>query len=288
MKRIFILLPALLSLFAFLPAQSLQNGGFEQQTITSNDTVPTGWSVDQIGFQFSPDAHSGNYAMQVWNWYYYAKGWTVYGDANFYTDLGGQPINFVPDRLNGWYKYILGDNGGALDSAFCEVIIFSRQNFTGARDTLVHEVHKLGPATEYTSFEVTLNNRNPGIIPDSLCIRFLSSDNGFCSNQSDGNCLYLTVDDLEVSSATGFSQSLDEELGIKLFPNPSQNGFQLMANEGQFPMQISIHDLQGRMLGNEIVKESQFSIGSDLQPGTYFVRILDAGGRQSSQKFQQR
>lgn len=286
MKKIFSLYLALLSSFSILGAQNVQNGGFEQQTITTLDTVPTGWAVDPIGFQFTTDAHSGNYAMQLWNWYYYAEGWAVYGDASSGFDLGGHPISFVPDKLNGWYKYIYGDNGGAADSAVCEVIVFSRQNFTGARDTLVFERFMLGPSAEYAPFEVPLTNHNPGILPDTLCIRFFSSINGFCNSQGNGNCLYLNIDDVEVSSATGFSQSLDEERAIQLYPNPSNVGFQLKASANQFPLNLAVHDLQGRLVLEETVYSSQSRLGQALRPGIYLISILDAAGNRNTRKLE--
>ncbi|HEX2898391.1 MAG TPA: hypothetical protein VHS96_01605, partial [Bacteroidia bacterium] len=79
-----------------LPAQFVLNGGFEDTTITSNDTVPRHWSVDPIGTALTNDAHSGNQAIQLWNWYYYGRAWIAYGNTTNSFSGGGMPVSFNP------------------------------------------------------------------------------------------------------------------------------------------------------------------------------------------------
>jgi hypothetical protein len=276
-SRLFFLL--LLTLSALpSPAQFILNGGFEDSTIIPNDTVPTNWSVDPVGSVFTTDAHSGDVAMKLWNWYFYSRAWLVYGDAQSPWDADGLPISITPERLHGWYKYDYGLNAGASDSAICEVFVYSHQNFTGARDTIGRARYLLGPAADYTAFEVPIVYASPGIIADTIVVKFWSSVNGFCANVSDGTCLYLTVDDIEVSTTTGLRQALAPELPIRLYPCPSATGFSLsVASKVSYPLDLKLFDVHGRQVYSQsIYVPSTAAIAPALPAGTYLWKVTDA------------
>lgn len=266
MSRLLVATLLFLVSFSTLPAQFILNSGFEDTTITSSDTVPTHWSADYFGAGFTTDAHSGNLAMVVWNWYHYAKGWISYGEASSYLDGGGLPISITPDKLSGWYKYIYGDNDGALDSAICEVLVYSHQNFTGARDTIAHEYLRLGPISEYTYFEVPIQYTFPGIQADSILIRFISSEGGFCSvSAGNGNCLYLYVDDLEASTVTGLAAPISLAPSAGLYPSPSPGGFRLTERDlAAFPCTLHLYSLSGQCVYSHHFEGPSLE---ELQPG---------------------
>lgn len=276
-----IILTCLFSLFTLgLSAQSILNAGFENNVIVGNDTTLEHWSMDAIGAEISDYAHSGNQAIAIWNWYFYVKGWATYGDAQNAQQDGGHPVSINPDKLSGWYQYTYGENAGASDSAICQVYLYSYQNFAGTRDTIASGSLKFGPTTSYEAFDVPLIYTSPGIIADTIVIKFTSSENGFCANVSDGNCLYLYIDDLEISTATGITQSLDGEIGAKVYPSPSHNGFRVLVNETtDFPLKMELFDLGGKLLATEIVKNEAKVIGESLPTGHYIWRMHTANGK---------
>lgn len=266
-------------------AQFILNGGFEDSTITVNDTVPTYWSMDYFGASLTPDAHAGLQAMSVWNWYSYARGWLVYGDATSSSDGGGQPVSVNPTLLSGYYKYIYGDNGGAADSAICEILIYSHQNFTGARDTIAHVIARLGPQPEYVAFAVPITYIQPGIVADTIVVRFISSQSGFCNPSNE--CLYLYVDDIEVSTITGVSQSLDVTPPTTLYPSPSSDGFQIHSSDPSlYPCELVLYDYLGSKV---FAQKMDFSTPDHIHPalatGQYLWTITTENGKKYSGKW---
>lgn len=277
MKIKIYLFLACISLTLSTQAQSVLNGGFEDSTITVNDTVPTHWSADYFGFAFSPDAHSGAAAASIWNWYSYAKGWIVYGAAVDPYSGGGLPIAFNPDKLTGYYKYIYGLNGGAADSAICEVLLYSHQGFTGARDTLAHMIHKLGPAAEYTPFEVPFDYRIQGLAADTVVIRFMSSESGFCNPANE--CLYLYVDDLELSTTVGTQPVLAPQPTAIVYPSPSSHGFSVRLAPDQYPAQFTLTDMLGRHVFTQTLRSADGAmIDPHLPAGNYAWEVLGSDG----------
>ncbi len=283
----FLLLALLLFPATLLQAQFILNGGFEDSTITANDTVPLHWSADQLGANFTTDAHSGDVAMMIWNWYYYVPGWISYGDALSQFSGGGLPISITPDLLTGWYKYDYGENDGGLDSAVCEIFIYSHQNFTGARDTIGRARYKLGPAAQYTPFTVPIIYSMPGIVADTIVLRFISSDSGFCANASSGVCLYFTVDDVEVSTTTGLREPLAPEALVQLYPSPSTAGFSIKVAESvAYPLALKLYALDGRQVfAGSIAAPSSTEINPALPAGAYLWEMTDANGKTHAGKW---
>ena len=284
-RLLFLLLLTLLTHRA--PAQFILNGGFEDSTFITNDTVPTHWSVDPLGGTFTSDAHSGDMAMKIWNWYFYGRGWLVYGDAQTPWTADGLPISITPDRLNGWYKYDYGMNQGAPDSAVCEIYVYSHQNFTGARDTIGRARYLLGPAAQYAPFEVPIEYASPGISADSIVVKFTSSVNGFCANASDGTCLYLTVDDIEVSTATGLHEILAPEPSFSIYPSPSSAGFSISASaDVTYPLSLKLFELNGRQVYSQNIPfKSATAIDPALPTGIYLWKMTDASGENYAGKW---
>ena len=273
-----VLFTCLFCLFTLgLSAQSILNGGFENNVIVGIDTVPEHWSMDPNGSEISSNAHSGNQAISIWNWYYYAEGWATYGSAQNEFEDGGHPVSINPSTLSGWYQYILGDNGGASDSAICQIYVYSYQNFAGTRDTIASGRMKLGPATSYQFFNIPIIYNSFGINADTVVIKFSSSENGFCSSTSDGNCLYLFIDDLQLSTILGATESLDAEASLKMYPSPSRNGFRVFArDEAEFPMKVELLDLTGKLISTENVKNGDQVVGATVPPGHYIWRMHTA------------
>lgn len=64
------------------------------------------------------------------------------------------------------------------------------------------------------------------------------------------------------------------ERKIQIFPNPSSNDFHISIpsfNSGEFS--ISLYDVDGRVMGDKKINSGDFSFGSELKPGIYFVEV---------------
>lgn len=61
---------------------------------------------------------------------------------------------------------------------------------------------------------------------------------------------------------------------IQIFPNPSANDFHISIpsfNSDEFS--ISLYDVDGRLMGDKKINSGDFSFGSELKPGIYFVEV---------------
>lgn len=282
-----ILTTAFVSLQVLLAGaqQNLINGNFEDTVIINDhilnihDTVAAYWTGSGFGYGLSNDATEGSTAAYVWNWYYYAKGTLTNGDANF-PQQGGTPINFRPDALTGSYKYIIGDVQTTGDSGIATVCLTKFNTVTQQRDTVGFGTKKLGPESSYKTFHVEINYRNSEQ-PDTVTVTFLSSENGFCSNQSDGNCLFLYIDDLNlINGSIGINESISLNLPT-IYPNPAQDiltvSFTGKGNDAE--RAIIITDITGeRVIDLKLSSGAEQSINiSHLSAGIYRVRIERAG-----------
>lgn len=181
---------------------------FEKWDSVETVELPPGWYGGQFGSGKVESAHSGRYAASVWNWYYYAKGYLITGPrGTWFVDLAaaGVPIDYKPTKLTGYYRYDLGRNQRKNDSAVAYVMLKRYNPETGKRDTIGFAKKLLGPAAAYTPFTVDIRDYAPGILPDSITLAFVSSDSGFCEGESDGNCCYLSIDDIQLSLSSGVS-----------------------------------------------------------------------------------
>lgn len=181
---------------------------FERWDSVETHEAPPGWYGGAFGSGKVESSHTGRYAASVWNWYFYAKGYMITGrQGESYIDLAqaGVPINYKPSKLTGYYRYDLGLNQGRSDSAVIYVMLKRYNAETGEPDTIGFAKKLLGPAAHYTPFTLDIPDRAQGILPDSITIAFVSSENGFCSNDTDGTCCYLSVDDLQLSVPSGVS-----------------------------------------------------------------------------------
>lgn len=274
-----LLFLALLAFWIPVHGQTVLNGGFEDTTFTVNDTLPTHWSGDFFGFGFTSDAHSGAAAASVWNWYTYAKGWLVYGDAVDPYTGGGLPIAINPASLSGFYKYVYDDNGGAADSAICEILLYSHQGGPGGRDTIAHVIHKFGPIGEYTAFMVPITYSLPGSTADTIVIRFMSSESGQCNPTNE--CLYLYLDDLELNSMTGTTSLAELMPAVSVYPSPSTGGLRVRTQDlRDYPLELRLLDVQGREVYTaEIATPTAQPLHPNVEAGVYLWQVTASNGK---------
>jgi hypothetical protein len=281
-----ILTTAFVSLHVLLAGaqQNIINSSFEDTVIINDDnlgihdTIAADWTSGSFGYGISDDAAEGNSAAYVWNWYYYGKGWLTNGDANL-PQIGGTPIDFRPDILSGSYKYIIGDVQTTGDSGIAKVCLTKFNSVTQLRDTIGFGIKKLGPENAYKTFEVAINYISAEQ-PDTVTVTFISSENGFCSNTSDGNCLFLYFDNLNLSNSTGISESPSLTKPL-IYPNPAKDvlAISFPDKSGDTETKVVVTNISG-----EKVLSTNLPIGTDksisishLSAGIYTIRIERAG-----------
>jgi hypothetical protein len=274
----------LLFVFTFTAAKMmaqpvLQNPGFEDWTVTTNDTIPTHWWGYQFGAGQTTNAHSGNYAAFVHNWYYYGEGVLSNGYYDVTTGgVYGTPYDEKPMYLQGYYQYDTTGNGGAVtDSGQVEVVL---QHYIGNnnRDTVAKGVLKFGYSAGYKPFQVAITDLMPGIDPDTIVITFTSCIDGncFCTGSGTGNCLYLTVDDLVLSNTTGTKSISSLFNKTKAAPNPFTAQTTIyIGKEHQRSVDATLYDIAGRkiMEWNAITTEDFTIYRDNIPSGLYLLEI---------------
>lgn len=267
-------------------AQYLPNPDFEFWVETEHDTLPKDWANSQFGVGRTSGGAHGEYAVTIWNWYFYSKGRIALGEKDILeNDLIRSGIPFPLEGkgtfvLNGHYKYVLGSNGGqgtTDDSAVVFILLKKYNHQTQHPDTAAFAIKKLGPADTYTLFSVPIYVNRDSV--DSLALLFYSSERGFCHEQSDGNCLYLSIDNLHYSFFNGLN--VESEIASRHrapFPNPFTNVISFGRAAGEHHLIIT------NLAGIEVAamrysaNEEMLLDGSRYPLGTYFYRIISTEG----------
>ncbi len=263
-----LLITSLLCFATLSSAQKIPNGSFEEWVIQGNDTLPKGWTVSSFGAGRSADASHGESALNIWNWYCYAKG-----TATISTSFPYGPGVF---HVNGSYKYILGQNGGSgqgADDSAVAIVVFRKYNqSTKTSDTLGFALAKLGPSHEYRSFDIGV------LIPseaDTLELSFSSSEKGFCSSE-DCLCCYFTFDNLSWTALIGSTDDVFQRVeDHPATPNPFATETLLgIAPEGGCRLVAS--NLKGTDVYEQEFREGERVVlpAENLPSGTYLYRII--------------
>ncbi|HEY6172521.1 MAG TPA: T9SS type A sorting domain-containing protein [Candidatus Kapabacteria bacterium] len=284
MKAIFIC--TLLLFAASLHAQFIPNSDFELWTETTQDTLPKDWATSGFGAGRTRDAAHGEYAVTIWNWYSYAKGRIGLGKKDMLEyDLinNGVPLPLQGKgtfTLSGEYKYVLGENGGNSETDDSAVVFVMLKKFnyqTQQPDTAAFTIKKLGPANAYRLFSIPIYVDRDSV--DSLSVLFYSSEKGFCHSNSDGNCLYLTIDNLNYSFFEGLRTKANTNAEANApFPNP----FKDVSSFGKAlsDTRLILTNVVGREVFTKryVTGEEILVGGSTLPIGTYFYKVISADG----------
>ncbi len=253
------------------------NGNFEDTSVVmiqnEFDTLLNSWTQSAFGAGVTDDAYSGQTAAYVWNWYYYLPGELTNGNTEF-PSQGGTPISFRPSAMTGYYKYVYGDNGGDSDSAIAEISLLKYNSGLSQRDTVGYGKIKLGPSSIYTPFEVTIQYNN-ATMPDTVLVRFLSSESGFCYLST--NCLYFYIDEITLSNeVTGISQSLQLKQNM-FYPNPSSDKIFFNPIYHTQLIEVKIYNSFGKIVEKQTIpsqQSSQLEV-NNLSNGVYWIKIGD-------------
>ncbi len=267
--------------------------GFETLEKHDGREEPVGWSLG-TGSKVVNESHTGNNALSVWTWYCSSRGWAVLGDIgerraylcdDYSVDCYGNygtPIDFKPTSLTGYYRYVPGGAmSDAPDSAMVLVLLKKYNANRGTYDTIGTASHRLVPADAYTPFTAVIEDRAPGVMPDSVAIVVFSA--GICDCAVSGDCYFLSVDDLAFTATSGISYPVGGKAQgtIKVYPNPNRGTMLLRWGENAAQRrQLRVYSITGALVrtingvaGNGIALDSK-----DFSPGEYLVDLTDTHG----------
>lgn len=281
---------ALLLVLALLGNSSLQaqiiNGSFE-----SNSTgAPAGWSLGgQFGSGIDTNvARTGSNSLSVWNWYYYSPGIAVNGNLPLFSTeyhLAGTPVSGKPVSLDGYYLYDTTNTNTSVDSAIVWVLLKKFNVALHKVDTVGFGTKRLGPVSgAFEPFQVLIQDLMPGVMPDSVVIFFKSSGNGFCSNASTGDCLYLNVDDLAFDTPAALTEQQDDSQLFSVFPNPV-NDLLTVQNFSSQSCQLRLMNAAGLVVWQkELAEAKTFLETQHLANGFYIISMKNHLGLVSNRK----
>ncbi len=200
--------------------------------------------------------------------------------------FGGMPVDNIPDKLTGYYKYM----PDGPDSALVGVTLYRYNDNTGVTTVLDEAMLKLPAASEYTAFELpVLYNEYP--IPDTANIAF-SAVNIETDSSYYGLGSILFVDALEITykpPPTGVENKLTKE-EYKTYPNPAIDKLNFEFTEAfQNDVDITILNLLGKTEIQKTIlahKSQSFSMDvGKLESGIYFYRLKTLGTKELTGKF---
>jgi hypothetical protein len=258
------------------------NGDFENWTPISYDQ-PTSWYIGGGGPNKTPsvfqttDKQAGTYAAEVKSYMgdrcsgsncynvtnagFISTGYYPNNCGGSCPQMGGYPFTNMIDTLCFYYKYAPMGN----DTAQCG--LHFKKNFasvSAAGD------YMLG---SYTYKEISFNT----ILPiDTVVVSFQSSafrDTALSYIGSD-----LKVDEVHFKSQPLFTgvKTFDAALGVKIFPNPSNDGNFVVSNVQAYDL-VRVYNVYGQEVNASIKKENDYAKIHIDALGAYFVYINARG-----------
>lgn len=279
MRKTFTLATAL---FAIATSAQVSNGGFEAVLVPFDPELPTlayNWSfMSDFGAALVDDAHSGDYALSVWNWYWYAEGAANNG-LSVWTGADGLPVTGRPQQLTGWFKREEGDlQEGEENDAVVRVLMTHWNSTTLQRDTVGSGVHLFGEQAAWEPFTLAIDYAALEL-PDTLVIQIASCGNCICTGASTGNCAYFYVDDLALTSTTGISDALMDDRTVRLLPQGDGSAVVRVAAHTSLPFRLQLWDALGRTAGDVRVIADGQRIQLPSAPGVVLFDASTAQGR---------
>jgi hypothetical protein len=257
------------------------NAGFEDwNEVLSEEEVPDDWFTSNafntessgIGITKTEDSYEGDFAAKLENkvvlW-----GDTIavltngaFGENGVF---GGMSVDKTPERLTGHYKY----SPVGQDSAIVSVTLFHFNDTTNVTEILETTQIKLGTASEYSLFELTIPYNaypTPNIVNISFFAGKTDGGAGFGST--------LFVDALQMTYKPDGIGDMVTTNGFVAFPNPvSKTLFFQFKQPIYKDINVAIIDLMGKTVFQKTIKAAQsesFNLEvSNLENGFYFYRM---------------
>jgi hypothetical protein len=274
------ILTLLVALFLPIASQAqIVNGDFEDL----NDTLAADWYMDDFGSGLKISyVQSGTYALAVWNWYYYGKGFVVNGEtqASQFGQMqgSGTPSTEKALRLTGYYYYDTTGTDTNIDSALITVSYRLWDATNSKYDTVAFGITYLLPTagSSPVAFSVPIVDLAPSVDPDTVLIYIQSSLNGFCDASGSGNCLYLYVDDLKLENTTGVVDVMGQFSQLQLHPNPTSNIVTIKAANDD--TECHLYHISGALVHTATLSQGDNHIDVSTYPaGMYVVETSEQG-----------
>jgi len=286
MKKIYIIL--LLVFSSFLLKAQVVNGGFENWI---NDSIPETWngviSVDVIiqNYEFNTvaktdDSYSESFAAVVSTektipyLEILLPGIISYGSNEIklnisdftlvITSTGGIPINVIPTKIKGHYKYSGANHDTLAIYAVCyyNSVLIGQGVFSDSTDQIL-----------YLPFEIDIAY-NQEEVPDMINI-IATSSGGYTPLA--GSMLYL--DDLFMEyTMAGITETVPIDL-LTMYPNPTTGLITLNLNPGEINT-VNVYDYTGKLIKTAGIDGYYFTLDMrSYANGTYFVEVVNTIGR---------
>ena len=294
MKKILIMALSLFNLISVYSQNNVEELNLSFEKIEQRDSIwhkPISWSVlkPSVRGEIVADSYEGNWAVKIWTWYTYISG-------KFYIGNNGQGISFSfrPLSLNGYYKYLWGDNRGNKDFAEVYLYLTKYDKINRKTDIIGQGYQLLDSATNFTLFKMPIIY-NKLVDPDTLAIQFYSHKkittynssgvplSGWC-NSGINNCLYLTIDALSFDFATPTEDIKNLKSPITIHPNPTSNSIQIDWGENSVS-DIVLKNTLGRIIQKKAVNTERVNLDlSSLPIGLYFIEFNQNGKHLATRK----
>ena len=266
---------------------ALFNGDFElwqtQTFIKLDNWYVNGGGNGSNGVVQTTDKKAGNYAVELQTYLgdkcgnngnnchpaaqggYISTGYYINNCMGPNCMGGGNPFTNQIDTLAFYYKYAPVGN----DTAQC-MINFKKNgiNVSGSG------IQLYTPASTYQYVKIGFNTMNP---IDSVIV-------GFQSSSWRDSALTFIGSDFKIDEVHFLSQPLttgikifDASVGIKIFPNPSNDGNFVVSNVQTFDL-VRVYNVYGQEVNAAITKEADYAKVQIANPGAYFV-IINARGK---------
>lgn len=276
-------------------ATPFPNGDFENWEEFSSEE-PDDWFTSNIlsvtmgetSVTKTTDSYEGTYAIRIENTlniFEDTLGLVTNGVFGEDDPFGGMPVDSIPDKLSGYYKYF----AVGPDTALGGLTLYHYNVNTGNTELLEEAFTQLPPADDYTYFEIEVDYFSLPE-PDTMNIAFAS---GNVDEESIyiglGSVLY--VDALEITykpNLVGVKKH-QKEITHQVYPNPASNKiyieFQdILKNDISVTVSNSMGTLVYQKKINPLVTNQLDISVQNFTPGLYFY-IIESGKNSFKGKF---
>ena len=306
MKKIYLLTFACLLLLALPTKAQLPNAQFENWRLIGSPPIfdwaePLDWTSTNpvtefgggAGIMRSFDVHDGLASLRIMatsvgdRRSIICNGVAELDETNITIDImtGGTPISNRAGGVRGYYQY--RPDTLANDSAYVLMFLTHYNTNTGQRDIVAEGRLDFIPNTSYSTFDLVLDERMPGTMPDTVVVAFFYETNSIPATIPLGA---LMIDNLELTPYVPTSvhdiSALQHQISV--YPNPAQEqlSLDLSGLTNHVASGWHIQDLNGRSLYKSIINNHNTQIDiSTLDPGYYVLAVKLANGLVLHHKF---
>lgn len=281
----------------------LPNGNFSQWATAANGTDSlVHWSSSNSVVMFpvrslaKDSISSGHYVAHVITAPFGFAQWTaigmlVNGSATFSYDGGGgtvaggvrhvsgggTPVTFKPTHLTGNYRYETLTAGSGIG----EVITTRYNTITQQRDTVGYGFTSFTPQSGYVPFSIALNDRMPGVVPDTVTTIFYSYNRFMVPPM--GGWADLFLDDLRLTHSSTRVEEKGRNTAWRVYPNPSTGHLMVQwLTPIPYATTLDICNATGQRVSSLVLpagKQQQELDMTHVPAGLYFLRTGDGAAQ---------